>query len=263
MTDIAHRLLHIAVALSPEPYRQTRREQWLADVRDARELQMSPAHVAVGALTTALLNRRLRHRSSWGETLIASTAPTQHTVRTSPLLVGIGFISAVFGTILLFMTSRYQGTPEGHLVFLMALGLIVVVPTLTAVIVIALTRQAAPRRRVFAAVIAVVGLALYFWGLLGASPSWLWEALGMGASTMAWLFLLNRPRWEWFSILVPVAVAIGAGAIITVVPALYTLSTPVAGLTAWLVQFLAPLALVGIGAFIARRARLVRGTADV
>lgn len=262
MTDIAHRLLHIAVALSPEPYRQARREQWLADVRDARELQMSPAHVAVGALTTALFHRRLRHRSSWGETLTASTAPTQHTVRTGPLVVGVGFVSALFGTLLLFMTSRYQGSPEGHLVFMMAVGLIVVVPTLAAVIVIGLTRQAAPRRRVLAALVTVAGLALYFWGLLGASPASLWEAVGMGSMMMGWLFLLKRPRSEWLVILMPVAVAIGAGVLIRAVPALSTVSTPTAGLTAWLVQFVAPLTVVCVGALIARWAKPARSVAN-
>lgn len=93
---------------------------------------------------------------------------------------------------------------------------------------------------------------------LGASPTWLWEALGIGAMTMAWLFLLGRPRRERLAIVAPVAVAIGDGALITVVPALYTVSTPVAGLTTWLVQFLAPLTLVCVGALVARRARLTR-----
>ncbi|KIQ07657.1 hypothetical protein BIU95_06995 [Curtobacterium sp. MCBA15_007] len=76
--------------------------------------------------------------------------------------------------------------------------------------------------------------------------------------TMAWLFLLGRPRRERLAIVAPVAVAIGDGALITVVPALYTVSTPVAGLTTWLVQFLAPLTLVCVGALVARRARLTR-----
>jgi hypothetical protein len=64
MNRVERSLIQAAVLLSPRSCRETRREQWLADCRDAGDLGLSPVSVAAGACLTSLRSRGTRLASS-------------------------------------------------------------------------------------------------------------------------------------------------------------------------------------------------------
>lgn len=66
MNLVMRALMAVAVALSPREFRETRREQWLADVRDAAGEGLQPSAVAAGALWATLATNGRRHAPSTG-----------------------------------------------------------------------------------------------------------------------------------------------------------------------------------------------------
>jgi hypothetical protein len=64
MNGCQHAAIAVAAALSPRRLREARREQWLADVRDAEGQGLLPSEVALGALWTTLATKGWRSSPS-------------------------------------------------------------------------------------------------------------------------------------------------------------------------------------------------------
>jgi len=93
---LARRIIHVAVAVMPDPGTRTRyREQWLADVDGAAQLGMSPLPVALGAAAAAVR--------------IATTGPRSvSALLRAPLLPGVsGRWRRRFGIIQLAVSAPY------------------------------------------------------------------------------------------------------------------------------------------------------------
>ena len=66
MNGGGHAAIAVAAALSPRRLREARREQWLADIRDAEGQGLLPSEVVFGALWTTLATKRWRSSPSKG-----------------------------------------------------------------------------------------------------------------------------------------------------------------------------------------------------
>lgn len=103
MSGLARALVRVAAALAPAAERARRREEWLADVDGAAEVEISPLSVATAAWRTAWTTRTrgaavqpigplaiaLRHRRPHGRAPVVLAA-----VLTVTLLAGLGLLLA-------------------------------------------------------------------------------------------------------------------------------------------------------------------------
>ncbi len=210
MTALDRFLVGVAVAVSPTAHRDARREQWLADVRDARELDLSPTALAFGALTTALLHRRAGHRSTWGESMTATpihVRTTPHTVPTIPLLVGLAVVSFVVSSVVLSLLQRYNGLAAALPLFMLVGIGPTLVPGACVAAAVLLTARVPLRRRVIGAV-AAMAVACAWWALVNGSlnlPVWPGLTLGLIAAAWlaVWLVTVGRPRWTLTLLVLP------------------------------------------------------------
>ena len=215
MTALDRVLVGAAVAVSPAAHRDARREQWLADVRDAREFDLSPTALAFGALTTALFHRRAGHRSTWGESMTATpihVRTTPHTVPTIPLLVGLAVVSFVVSSVVLSLLQRYNGLAAAMPLFtLVGIGLSLV-PGASVAAAVLLAARVPLRRRVIGAV-AAMAVACAWWVLVNGSlnlPVWPGLTLGLIAAAWlaVWLVTVGRPRWTLTLLVLPVIASV-------------------------------------------------------
>ena len=259
MTALTRVLVEVAVAVSPEGHRSVRREQWLADVRDAEAVDMSPTALAFGALMTALFHRRTIHRRSWGETMTAApihVRPAPHTVRTVPLLVVTAFASFLVSIPLFALLGRYSGVPGSSvLVWAVVLGM-TVVPAVLLMTAALLVDGVGLRRRALSA-LAIAALTTVWWGALTGAiptpgPSWLGGSVVAVALLTVWFVLRSHRGWIWSLLALPIVVGGLVGPLADAV-----ISTDVsAGLgtmISWLAR-LAPFVAVAVATVIASRA---------
>ncbi|WP_439694235.1 hypothetical protein ACRQ4B_08375 [Curtobacterium sp. SP.BCo] len=211
MSALDRLLVGAAVAVSPAAHRDTRREQWLADVRDARELDLAPTALAFGALTTALFHRRAGHRSTWGESMTAAplhVRVTPHTIPTIPVLVSLAVVSFLGASLGLGLLQRYNGFPASPQLALLVSLCLTVVPG-TAVGLSVLLATGAPLRRRAMGALVVLAVSVLWWGIVTgflALPVHPALALGIFAAAWlaVWLVVLHRPRWTWSLLLLPI-----------------------------------------------------------
>lgn len=211
MTALDRFLVGAAVAVSPAAHRDTRREQWAADVRDARELDLSPTALAFGALTTALFHRRAGHRSTWGESMTAAplhVRATPHTIPTIPVLVVLAVVSFLVGSVGLGLLQRYNGLAGAVPIFLLVSGSLAVVPGIAVATSVLLATGAALRRRAIGALVVLAVSALWWAILTGFLDLPVHPAIALGVIAAAWLavwlVVVRRPRWTWSLLLLPV-----------------------------------------------------------
>lgn len=211
--SIAQVIVEVAADLSPAHHRSARREQWLADVRDAAELDVSPLRLALGALTTAVFHRTRTRRSSWGE-LVTATATTRPTIGTVPVLtVGIVLsilLSAAFTEA--FGGNHGGGSWQWYRFIAIQAALGTILPAIG--VVLALHASRVPRTRlVVSAVLLLVG-AIGFggwevWRLLGLVPldySYSMDPTFWGLPTLAlllWCWCVDVRGWRWALVAVP------------------------------------------------------------
>lgn len=215
MNAVDRLLLAAAVALSPTTHRADRREQWLADVRDARALDLSPTALAFGALTTALFHRRAGHRSSWGSTMSAaplSVRRSAHTIPTIPVLLVLAVGSFLVASAGIGLMQRYNGAGATLPMFaLLAIGL-AVVPGLAVATCVLLATGAPRRRRAIGAVVVLAVTAVWLAVVTGlvSLPLSPWLLLGLVAAAWAavWLVVRGRPGWTWSLLLLPVVASL-------------------------------------------------------
>lgn len=215
MSALDRFLVGAAVAVSPASDRDARREQWLADVRGARELDLSSTALAFGALTTALFHRRAGHRSTWGETMTTAplhvrTAP--HTIRTIPVLIAVAACSFIVASALLGLLQRYNGAVPATAVFVLMPVALTIVPGLAVATAVLLTAGASRRRRGIAALV-VLAVATAWWALLtGYLRPPLHPSLTVGLVAAAWLgtwlVVGARARWTWSLLLFPLVASV-------------------------------------------------------
>jgi hypothetical protein len=206
------RLVDLAVALSPEDHRAVRREQWLADMRDAHELQMSRAALAFGALTTALFHRRAVHRTTWGESMSAPNGvrTTPHTITTVPVLVAAAFLSMIGGILLRAVSWHFENGDAQSITFDMALVALLPVPLALVITAVLLLDGVSAVRRIRASV-ALVLLGGLWWayvsGGFNASLQFIPEAVAgpvMATAVLAvWMAARRRSGFVWAFVLVP------------------------------------------------------------
>jgi len=208
-------LVSAAVAASPLEQRAPRHEQWLADVRDAHELDLSPTAVAFGALTTALFHRRAGHRSTWGNTMTTmpgSVRSTPHTIPTIPVLLVLAAVSFLAGGLGLGLVQRYNGLAGGVPVVLLISIVLTVVPGLAVSASVLLVTGAPIRRRAMGALVVLAVTALWWSIQTGFFNPPVHPALSLGIITGAWLavwlVVLRRPGWTWSLLLLPVLASV-------------------------------------------------------
>ncbi|MCA5924806.1 hypothetical protein [Curtobacterium oceanosedimentum] len=215
MSALERVLLGAALAASPASHRAARREQWTADVRDARELDLSPTTLAFGALTTALFHRRAGHRSTWGNTMTTmpgSVRRSAHAVPTIPVLLALAVCSFLAASVGLGLLQRYNGFVGAVSVMqLVTIGLTVLPGTVVAACVLLVT-GASLRRRMIGA-LAVLAVTALWWSLTtGLFNAPVHPALRLGTVAVAWLavwlVVLRRPGPTWSLLLLPVVASV-------------------------------------------------------
>lgn len=256
MSPLDERLVRLAVSLSPAGHREVRREQWEADVRDARELDLSALGLACGALTTAILHRTRPRRSTWETpvTITARAAAQPHTLKTIPLLIALAFASVLAGVALLGLLGRYGGSPSVASAKWVAVTLLTVVPGILTVSAFVLVEGASARRRLVASAAVVGLLALSAGAQTGALPSWLFTGIGSAGLLAAWLFVRDRPGRSWWLLVLPLAVHVVAQFFIGPAVLRSALPVTVTGFLSVCVVLLPYLAAV-VGAIVAGRER--------
>lgn len=207
---LSRRLVEAAVALSPEAHRETRREQWLADLDGSADLDLSAFRLAMGAFTTALFHRRTGHRSTWGEAVAAgSRLPGR--VGAARLLIGLAFASMILGSFLIVDVSRFNGDPASPLMMEGCLVLFALVPGLLYMAALLTGRRSPLVWRVLAAV-PVLPLCLIFGGeWVGAfrtisSHDWIGFAVVFPATTAVWFVARGVRGVRWALVALPLAV---------------------------------------------------------
>ncbi|MBA8991456.1 hypothetical protein FHW23_002725 [Curtobacterium pusillum] len=212
MSALDRIIVEAAVAVSPAAHREVRREQWLADVRDARELDLSPTALAFGALTTALFHRRAGHRSTWGESMTAAplhVRPAAHTIRTVPVLVGLAFLSFLAVPVWVIMLPNYEYSSTFDLL-VAQVGWLVLQYLLpgAALVTAILLLDGVPirRRRLGASIMAAAALGLVVYPLLGPDTDLPIEVLPPLAGLVAWLVATAGRRWAWIVLVAPLLV---------------------------------------------------------
>ncbi|WIB60424.1 hypothetical protein DEJ13_00955 [Curtobacterium sp. MCLR17_007] len=215
MSALDRLLVSAAVAASPLEQRAPRHEQWLADVRDAHELDLSPTALAFGALTTALFHRRAGHRSTWGNTMTTmpgSVRSTPHTIPTIPVLLVLAAVSFLAGGLGLGLVQRYNGLAGSVPVVLLISIVLTVVPGLAVSASVLLVTGAPIRRRAMGALVVLAVTALWWSIQTGFFNPPVHPALSLGIITGAWLavwlVVLRRPGWTWSLLLLPVLASV-------------------------------------------------------
>lgn len=215
MSALDRLLVSAAVAASPLEQRAARHEQWLADVRDAHELDLSPTALAFGALTTALFHRRAGHRSTWGNTMTTmpgTVRSTPHTIPTIPVLLTLAVVSFLAGSVGLGLVQRYNGLAGSVPTFLLISIVLTVVPGLAVAASVLLVTGAPIRRRAMGALVVLAVTALWWSVQTGFFNPPVHPALSLGIITGAWLavwlVVLRRPGWTWSLLLLPVLASV-------------------------------------------------------
>lgn len=215
MSALDRVLVSAAVAVSPAAHRSDRREQWLADVRDARELDLSPTALAFGALTTALFHRRAGHRSTWGNTMTTmpgTVRSTPHTIPTIPVLLALAVVSFLASSVGLGLLQRYNGFAGAVDAILVNSFALTLVPGLAVAASVLLVTGASLRRRGIGAIVVLAVSALWWSLVTGHVNPPVSPALSLGLIAAAWLavwlVVLRRPGWTWSLLLLPVVASV-------------------------------------------------------
>jgi hypothetical protein len=214
--NVAETVVEIAVDLSPADHRQVRREQWLADVRDADELDLSPLRLAFGALTTAVLHRTRNHRSTWGN-LMTTTSTPRSTVGTVPVLTGVAVLSILLSAAFTLAFGGNHGGGSWQWYRFIAIQAVfgTVLPAV-AVTTMLVVRRVPRTRLVVSAALLLVGAVAFggweVWRLLGFVPLdysysmlptfWGLPTLGL----VLWSWSTDVRGWRWALVAVPVLV---------------------------------------------------------
>lgn len=226
MIALARVLVAAAVAISPAAHRETRREQWAADVQGAADLDLSPTALAFGAFTTALFHRRADRRTTWGNTMTAApldVRPEPHRIRTIPVLVAVAVVSLLASGVWLMLqpnggsaTQRVVGTIVGE-------ALVHVVPGVAVAVAILLLQATALRRRIGASIVlaaTVVVVLMPSLPITGPTPTEFFLLLTL-LPLVGWFVATSTPWLAWSFAAIPMLLvsAEHTGALWTLLPA--------------------------------------------
>lgn len=229
MSALDRVLVSAAVAISPAAHRETRREQWLADVQGADELDLSPTALAFGAFTTALFHRRADRRTTWGTTMTAAPTgdrPEPHRIRTVPVLVAVAVVSVLASGAWLVLQPNggYEALADRVLSILGLQVLAVGVPSIAIALAALVLPTSRRRRRIGASTVLAAGAvaiaAPYSSIALGPTLGFVPVFLALAG----WFIAARVPAWTWVFATLPVLYAFldGSGALYTVVPQRWT-----------------------------------------
>jgi hypothetical protein len=154
MSRTAELVVRLAARLLPSPMRETYREQWLADLRDAPELELRPSEIAAGSLAFALAaprTRDARRRSPnvVGRSRLASALALSAAVLCMSDQLGAGSQSLTSND--LYNLIVFLGTAFLYLYMLVA--------PIAAAILVTVTRGVPARIRVAVALFIIASLA--------------------------------------------------------------------------------------------------------
>ncbi|QWS34962.1 hypothetical protein [Curtobacterium aetherium] len=201
----AHWWVDRAADLSPVAVRETRREQWHADVAGAAEVGVPRRGLVLGMVLTAAVHRSVRH-------VPGGPVTSNHTARicSARVLIAAAVLSVVASSVLqrtlFFVWTSTQQARVGE-VLQLALGFVVPV----ALVLVALSRVTDGRRWVAAAALAVAGSVLLGVGaVFGGVVGVVCASTGSAGLLAAW-FSANRSRPRVWSL-----VAMPAAALVTV-----------------------------------------------
>ncbi|WP_416394524.1 MULTISPECIES: hypothetical protein [unclassified Curtobacterium] len=236
MNGVDRVLVGVAVALSPAGHRAARREQWLADVRDAPELELSPTALAFGALTTALLHRRADRRSTWGDTMTAAplhVRPAPHTIATVPVLLVLALSSFAAAGVGLALLQRYNGLPGAVVLFRLDALAMSVVPGGFVALALLLVAGVGLRRRVLGAV-GTLAISVLWWQIVigrFSLPVEYFLQIGVFAAAVlgVWLAVRRGVGWGWSLVTLPLVAGM---LLVPLSSAVQTIDMTVSGWTA-------------------------------
>lgn len=215
--SFAEFLVGVAVDLSPEEYRQIRREQWSADIRDAAECDLDPRRLAFGAVTTSLFHRMRAPRHFRKESRMTATNTSRSTVSTASVLllavVSSILLSALFT--LAFGGRHGGGSWQWYRFVAIQVAFTTLLPSIGVILIMRAIKV--PRTRVILAGAVLLAASVGFGG-------WeLWPYVGIGhvdytytlaptfwglptLGLVAWLWATDARGWRWASITAPFAV---------------------------------------------------------
>jgi hypothetical protein len=204
-------LVGIAVAVSPAAHRDARREQWLADVRDAEQLDLSSTALAFGALTTALFHRRAPHRTSWGNTVTALSTQLDrmpHTVRTIPVLVAVAVVSLIASGAWLIVQPNggYGSRTDVVLATAGTWTLVFFVPGAAIALAALVLRAPSGRRRLGASIVLAAAVGGVLQPLLTPPTDLPVGGLPLILALAGWLVAVRVRRSAWLLLLLPAVV---------------------------------------------------------
>lgn len=226
MSALDRVLVAAAVAMTPAAHRETRREQWTADVQGAAGLDLSPTALAFGAFTTAVFHRRADRRTTWGTAMTAApldVRPEPHRVRTVPVLVAVAMFSLLASGLWL-MLQQHSGTTTQQVVSTLAgEALVHVVPGTAVALAILVLQERAPRRWIGASIVlaaTVVAVLLPYLPATGPMP-FEFSLLLTLLPLVGW-FVATRtpwPAWTFAALPVVLVTAEHTGVLWTLLPA--------------------------------------------
>jgi hypothetical protein len=211
----AELVVEAAVDLSPEGHREVRREQWLADLRDAGELELSPLRLALGALATAVFHRSHHRRSSWEGTALSRIQPTRSTIGTVPVLAaGIVLSILMSAAFTLAFGGRHGGGSwEWYRFIGIQAVFTAVVPALGVIGIMRALHVPRTRRLLAAAALLVASVGFGGWevwpqlGIGAVDYSYSLEPTFWGLPTIglaAWSWAVGARGWRWAVVTGPV-----------------------------------------------------------
>ena len=215
MTRLTRRLVLLAVTLSSPAQRERRREQWLADLDGVDELGLNGLALAIGALTTALLHRRERRRSTLlGSDDARSFRNTRPSIRVPSLLIALAGCSMICGVQLVGAWAGSTGTWYVTTGVFLCMALLCVVPGILFMVSATLGTRVSRHGRVLVVVASLALVGLFAGCLLGSFrryalwvPDWLFVAVVSLGTIVIWFSTRGYRGVVWTWIIAPPAVA--------------------------------------------------------
>ncbi|WP_439690458.1 hypothetical protein ACRQ4C_05890 [Curtobacterium sp. SP.BCp] len=226
MNALDELLVAAAVAMTPAAHRETRREQWAADVQGAAELDLSPTALAFGAFTTALFHRRADRRTARGTAMTAApldVRPEPHRIRTVPVLVAVAVVSLLASGVWLLLQTNAGSRTERVVGTLVGEALVHVVPGVAVALAILVLQASAARRWIGATLVVATTVTAALMPFLPPSVQVPFEfSLLLSLLPLVGWFIAARTPWlAWMFAVLPMVLlyAEHTGALWTLLPA--------------------------------------------
>ncbi|MBD8540565.1 hypothetical protein [Frigoribacterium sp. CFBP 8751] len=209
--QVEEAVLEMAVLLSTASHRDSRREQWRADLEHADEVGVSRAALLSGALGTALLHRQpMRQKDAESPVFapVLNARPLPHSLPTVPLLILSALLSMLSSSVALALLGSFIGTPARQFAYFSILILASIVPAALAAAGVLLGTK--DRRVLLLGSLTMLALGI-IWALILVGhirlDYWLGAGLIASAATLVWTLSSGTRGSRLTAALIPFVIA--------------------------------------------------------